>query len=58
MNYNIEINFKEVMTEIKKNIYNYKYLFQRGHTYQRIEIDKTFPKYIIDNKKKLKNWII
>jgi|TARA_B110000467_G_scaffold118849_1_gene109929 glutathione peroxidase len=23
MNYNIEINFKEVMTEIKKNIYNF-----------------------------------
>ena len=52
---------KEIYTDIKiikNNIANCKDLFQRGHTYDKVEIDKTFPKYIFENKEKLKEWII
>jgi beta-1,4-mannosyl-glycoprotein beta-1,4-N-acetylglucosaminyltransferase len=51
---------KEEYTNIKKikdNIDNFKDLFNRGHTYQKIEIDKNFPKYIFENKEQLKEWI-
>ena len=33
-------------------------IFDLGFTYKKINIDDTFPKYIIDNKEKLKEWII
>ena len=33
-------------------------LFNRGFTYQKIDFDESFPKYIFDNKKKFKNWIL
>ena len=29
-----------------------------GLTYKEIEIDNSFPKYIIENKEKFKEWII
>ena len=29
-----------------------------GFSYKKIEIDNTFPKYIVENKEKLKEWII
>ena len=51
---------KEEYTNIKKikdNIDNFKDLFNRGHKYQKIEIDKNFPKYIFENKEQLKEWI-
>ena len=50
----------EKYTEIKKinyNIDNFYDLFDRGHVFQKIEIDKTFPKYIIENKEKFNKWI-
>ena len=31
-----------------------KDIFDRGFTYSKVEIDQTFPKYIIENKEKLK----
>ena len=37
---------------MKKNIFDLPY------NYKRVEIDDTYPKYIINNKHKLKNWII
>ena len=37
---------------MKKNIFDLPY------NYKRVEIDETYPKYIINNKHKLKNWII
>ncbi len=37
---------------MKKNIFDLPY------NYKRVEIDDTYPKYIINNKDKLKNWII
>ena len=37
---------------MKKNIFNLPY------SYKKIEIDDTYPKYIINNKEKLKEWIL
>ena len=36
----------------------HKDIFNRGFNYKKVEIDHTFPKYIVDNKEKLKEWII
>ena len=30
----------------------------REISYKKVEIDNSFPKYIVDNKEKLKEWII
>ena len=43
---------------IKKNIINKKDLFRRDWTYDEVNLDKSFPKYILKNKKKFKNWIL
>ena len=32
--------------------------FDREINYKKIKIDSSFPKYIVDNKEKLKEWII
>ena len=47
-------NKKNILEKIrmKKNIFNLEF------TYRKIDIDHTFPKYIIENKEKLKEWII
>ena len=54
-----EFNDKKY-TEIKKinyNIDNFYDLFQRGHVFKKIELDKTFPKYILENKEDFIEWI-
>ena len=33
-------------------------IFERGHSLKKVEIDSSFPKYILQNKDKLKKWII
>ena len=33
-------------------------LFERGHKYKTIALDKSFPKYILDNTEKFKEFII
>ena len=33
-------------------------IFERGHNLRKVEIDSSFPKYILQNKDKLKKWII
>ena len=35
-----------------------KNIFDLGFSYKKIEIDNSFPKYIVENKEKLKKWII
>jgi len=47
-------NQKNIEEKIKmqKNIFDLKF------SYRKVEIDRTFPKYIIENKEKLKRWII
>ena len=46
-----EVNIEEKI-KLKKDIFN------RGYSYSKVEIDHTFPKYIIENKEKLKDWIL
>ena len=43
---------------IEENIKMQKNIFGLNFSYKKINIDHTFPKYIIENKDKLKEWII
>ena len=43
---------------INSKIDDRKDLFGRGHKYIKIELDNSFPDFIIKNKKKFNNWII
>ena len=43
---------------IEEKINMHQNIFDLEFTYKKINIDDTFPKYIIDNKEKLKEWII
>ena len=43
---------------IRFKIQNNKDIFDRGYKIKKIEMDKSFPKYILDNKEKLKDWIV
>tara|TARA_Y100000590_G_scaffold198992_1_gene225977 strand:- start:209 stop:1018 length:810 start_codon:yes stop_codon:yes gene_type:complete len=47
----IEKKIKEKI-EMKQNIFNLKF------TYKKVEIDSSYPEYIIKNKEKYKEWII
>jgi beta-1,4-mannosyl-glycoprotein beta-1,4-N-acetylglucosaminyltransferase len=44
--------------EIKKKIDTGKDLIGRDESYEKIELDESFPKYILDNLNNYKNWII
>jgi beta-1,4-mannosyl-glycoprotein beta-1,4-N-acetylglucosaminyltransferase len=46
------------INSIENKINNLKDLFNRNIKYQKVELDDTFPKYILDNKKDFKNWIV
>jgi|TARA_X000001036_G_scaffold425102_1_gene450937 beta-1,4-mannosyl-glycoprotein beta-1,4-N-acetylglucosaminyltransferase len=46
------------LKNIKYCIKNLKDLFHRNVKYKKVRIDNTFPKYILENKKKLSSWII
>ena len=35
-----------------------KDIFERGHSLKKVEFDSSFPEYILQNKDKLKKWII
>jgi len=48
------INVEKIATRIK----NKQDIFDRNIKYEKIEIDSSFPKYILDNKEKFKDWII
>ena len=43
---------------IKERIDNNTDLLERDYIYKKIDIDETFPEYIIKNKKRLSKWII
>jgi len=47
-------NQESISMKIKKG----QDIFQRGHNLKKVEIDSSFPKYILQNKDKLKQWII
>ena len=42
---------------IKKKIINKVDLFERGHKYETVQIDNSFPKYLIQNINKFKDLI-
>ena len=33
-------------------------LFNRGHKYQKVNMDNNFPKYILQNREKYREWIL
>ena len=43
---------------IEEKILNQKDLFNRGHNYKKVNLDDSFPKFILDNLIKYKEWII
>ena len=52
---------KEHLTDearIKTKIDKGEDVFERGYKIKKIEIDETFPDYILKNKESLKNWIV
>lgn len=42
---------------IKNKIKNFEDLFNRGYVFKVIKLNKTFPKYILENKKKFFKWV-
>jgi beta-1,4-mannosyl-glycoprotein beta-1,4-N-acetylglucosaminyltransferase len=52
-----EFNNDGVKNSIKTNVDNCKDLFGRNIKITIVEIDETFPKIILENKEKYKNWI-
>ena len=48
----LQLRLHPTIIKLKKDIFN------RGYSYSKVEIDHTFPKYIIENKEKLKDWIL
>ena len=55
-----EYNTKEFTNVdlIKNKISKGEDLFQRKIRYEKVNIDKTFPKYIVNNKEMFKDWIL
>ena len=53
-NTNDNTNEKKILEKIKNN----QDIFERGYNLKKIEINKNFPSYIVDNIKKYQNWII
>ena len=47
-------NEDNISSKIKKG----QDIFERDHSLKKIEVDSSFPKYIIQNRDKLKKWII
>jgi beta-1,4-mannosyl-glycoprotein beta-1,4-N-acetylglucosaminyltransferase len=48
------VNEENIRLKIEKN----EDVFGRGYKIKRIEMNESFPKYILDNKEKLKEWIV
>ena len=55
-----EFNKSEFTDEkkIEEKIKNRVDIFNRNFKYERVDLDNTFPKYILENLNKYKNWII
>ena len=43
---------------IRNKINQKKDLFNRGHVYEVVDIDKSYPDFILKNRERLKEWII
>ena len=44
--------------KISERINNRKDLFDRNYKYEKVSLDRTFPKYILENLAKFEDWII
>ena len=44
--------------KITKRIKNRVDIFDRDYKYKKVDLDNTFPKYILENISKYQNWII
>jgi len=55
-----EFNKSEIVNleNINSKILKGKDIFDRGHNLKRVELDSTFPKYILNNREKFKKWLI
>ena len=55
-----EFNKSEYLdiAKIKNCVTEGKDLFNRKQEYSRVDLDKSFPKYVFDNKTKLNDWIV
>ena len=55
-----EFNTKNIIDQNKINekILNNIDIFDRGYELKKINIDKTFPKYIVENQNILHDWIL
>ena len=55
-----EFNQKDIVNEegIRIKIEKGKDIFNRGYGLKKVEVDSNFPKYILENKDKLKKWIV
>ena len=55
-----EFNRDDIVDEenIRLKIEKNEDIFGRGYKIKRIAIDESFPKYVLDNKEKLKEWIV
>ena len=55
-----EYNISEFTDEkkIAERIKNKQDIFDRNYKYEKVNLDSTFPKYILKNLKKYENWII
>ena len=51
---NNHINLKVIEQKILKN----EDIFGRGFSLKKVNLDNSYPKYILDNKEKLSEWII
>ena len=54
-----EYNKIQIINEdnIKLKIQQGKDIFDRGYILKKVEVDSTFPKYILKNRDKFKKWI-
>ena len=54
-----EFNIEEITNKknIEEKIKSGKDIFNRGKVLKSIKIDKSFPKYILENQDKLREWI-
>ena len=43
---------------IDKKILGKEDLFNRGYRYEKVELDQSFPKYLLDNKEYYSNFIL
>lgn len=55
-----EENIPEIsdLKKISSRLNNLKDIRGRDYEYQKVNIDNSYPKYIVDNLDKFKNWIV